>query len=110
MTRPDITMDYIMLEISEGDFMCLSGERIETEGDPSVYPFGHAVTFRLSPQSAERIGQDTITVPESAILQNCELPKATDLPTADLPTADLPTVGTQTTLFGSDDEMQLSLF
>ena len=98
-------MDYIMLEIGEGDFICLSGERIETESDPSVYPHGHAVTFRLSAHSAERIGQDTITVPESAILQNCELPKATDLPTAELPT-----VGTQTTLFGSDDEMQLSLF
>lgn len=92
-------MDYIMLEIDEGDFMCLSGERIETETDPII---GHA-TFRLSPHSAERIGQDTITVPQTAILQNAELPKATDLPT-------LPTVGTQTTLFGSDDEMQLSLF
>lgn len=89
-----------MLEISDGDFMCLSGERIETETDP----IGHA-TFRLSPHSAERIGQETITVPQTAILQNCELPKATDLPTAELPT-----VGTQTTLFGSDDEMQLSLF
>lgn len=103
-----------MLEISEGDFMCLSGEHIETESDPSVYPYGHAVTLRLSPHSAERIGQDTITVPESAILQNCELPKATDLPkdtqAPQLPTAELPTVGTQTTLFGSDDEMQLSLF
>ena len=74
-----IKMEYVIIQTGEDDFMCLSGERIDTtETDAGVYPFGHAVTLRLSPDSAARIGQDTITISESEILQDCEIPKATD--------------------------------
>ncbi len=78
-TRPVFTMkELIILEIDVDDFICVSGERIETETDPNFYPFGHAVTFRLSPSDAARIGgQEIITVSEAEILQDCELPKAT---------------------------------
>ena len=86
----------------EDTFMCLSGERIETETDTSIYPFEHAVTLRLSPDSAARIGQDTITVSEAEILQNCELPKATETQATAPPK--------QLALFGDETPDQLTLF
>ena len=94
------------------DFMVVSGERIETETDPNFYPFTHAVTFRLSPEDAVRVGEKVITVAESAILQDCQLPKATEA-------TELPAVETQTavahateqlTLFGDTETKQLTLF
>ena len=84
-------------------FMCLSGERIDTETDTSIYPFEHAVTLKLSPDSAARIGQEVITVSESEILQDCEIPMATEPATKGLPNKQL-------TLFGDDAPDQLSLF
>ena len=72
---PLFQMEYIIIQTGRDDFMCLSGERIET--DSSVE---HAVTLRLSRHSAARIGQATITVSESEILKKCEFPKATELP------------------------------
>ena len=98
-----------MLEIGVDEFVCVSGERIETETDPSVYPFGHGVTFRLTPQDAARIGQEVITVAESEILQNCELPKATDPPPAVRTQTQTQTKTGQLTFFG-DTEPQPTLF
>ena len=89
------------------EFMVVSGERIETQADPNFYPFGHAVTFRLSPEDAGRVGQKVITVSETAILQDCELPKATELPAVETAV----TGGTeQLTLFGDTETKQLTLF
>ena len=73
-----VKRELVIIQTGTDDFMCLSGERIDTETDAGVYPFGHAVTLRLSPDSAARVGQDTITISESEILQDCEIPKATD--------------------------------
>ena len=72
--------ELIILEIDVDEFICVSGERIETETDPNFYPFGHAVTFRLCPEDAARIGEEILTVSEAEILQDCQLPKATELP------------------------------
>ena len=106
----------ILLEIGVDEFICVSGERIETATDPNFYPFGHAVTFRLSPNDAARIGgEEIITVSEEAILQDCELPKATELPAEVSDPRDRSTpAGTQTktgqlTFFG-DTEAQPTLF
>ena len=101
-------MERVIIEMGEDEFMCLSGERIETETDPSVYPFEHAVTLRLCARDAARIGQETITVAESAILQDCELPKATELPAAETQAAKRPTK--QLTLFGDAEPEQPALF
>ena len=91
------------------DVMCVSGERIPTETDPNFYPFEHAVTLRLCPRDAARLGEETITVSEAAILQNCELPKATELPAVETHTPKLPTK--QLTLLGNEDtEEQATLF
>lgn len=90
------------------EFIVVSGERIETQADPNFYPFGHAVTFRLCHRDAVRIGQKIITVSESAILTDCELPKATEA-TEETHTPKLPTK--QLTLLGNDDtEEQATLF
>lgn len=97
MTRPDFTMnELIVLETEVNGFMVVSGERVATATDPNCYPFEHAVTFRLCPRDAERLGQDTITVAESAILQDCELPKATELPAVE-DTAEVITAVTEKT-------------
>ena len=81
MSLPNFTMtELILLEVALDDFIVVSGERIETETDTRIYPFTHAVTFRLSPHAAARLGQDIITVSEASILIDCELPKATQLP------------------------------
>ena len=120
-------MEYVIIHSvdnnGQDEFMCLSGERVETEPtDTSIYPFEHAVTLRLSPDSAARIGQEIITVSETEILQDCEIPKATELPTetqdgaetqdADRPTptqgGDLP--NKQLTLFGDEAPDQLTIF
>lgn len=91
------------------EFIVVSGERIETQADPNFYPFTHAVTFRLCPEDAARIGQEVITVAESAILQDCELPKDCDLPkAAELPPVAMSKTG-QLTLF-SDTDPQPTLF
>ena len=101
--------ELIILEVDVDDFICVSGERIETQTDPNFYPFGHAVTFRLSSSDAARIGgQDIITVPETALLQDCELPKATELP-REAETAVTQTKTGQLTFFG-DTERQPALF
>ena len=113
------TKEYVIIHSvdnnGQDEFMCLSGERIETEQtDTSIYPFGHGVTLRLSPDSAARVGQEVITVSESEILQNCAIPMATELPTeaeAQPETAtdeNLP--NKQLTLFGDEAPDQLSLF
>lgn len=96
--------ERILLEIEVDEFICVSGERIETATDPNFYPFGHAVTFRLSPSDAARLGQEILTVSASEILQDCELPKATELPPAETQTK----TG-QLTFFG-DTEAQPTLF
>lgn len=91
------------------DVICVSGERIPTETDPNFYPFEHAVTLRLCPHDAERLGEETITVSEASILQNCELPKATELPAEDTTPTKLPPK--QLTLFGNNNtEEQATLF
>ena len=94
--------ELIILERDIDDFIVVSGERIETETDPNSYPFEHAVTFRLCVSDAARIGQEIITVSEISILQDCELPKATELPVAMSKTGQL-------TLF-SDTDPQPTLF
>ena len=87
------------------ELMVVSGERIETQADPNFYPFTHAVTFRLCHSDAVRVGQKIITISETAILEDSQLPKATQLPAVETSTT------TQLTLFGNDDtEAQLSLF
>ena len=97
--------ERILLEIEVDDFICVSGERIETATDPNFYPFGHAVTFRLCSRDAARIGgQEIITVSAAEILQDCELPKATELPPAETQTK----TG-QLTFFG-DTAAQPTLF
>lgn len=119
-------MEYVIIHSvdnnGQDEFMCLSGERIETETDTSIYPFEHAVTLRLSPDSAARVGQEVITVSEAELLQDCEIPKATELPketqdeartqggaeTQSEPDGDLP--NKQLTLFGDEAPDQLSLF
>ena len=94
--------------------MCLSGERIETEAtDTSIYPFGHGVTLRLSPDSAARVGQEVITVSEAELLQNCEIPKATDLPAVETqpePATNENLPNKQLTLFGDEAPDQLTIF
>ena len=94
--------ELIILEVEVDEFICVSGERIETETDPNFYPFGHAVTIRLCPEDAARIGEEIITVSEAEILQDCELPKAKD-------TAETQTKTGQLTFFG-DTEAQPTLF
>lgn len=109
----------------EDTFMCLSGERIDTETDTHIYPFEHAVTLRLSAHSAARIGQEIITVSEAALLQDCELPKATseasneshyrgttseELPAVERHTATKGKPPKQLTLFGTHTAAQLTLF
>ena len=93
-------------------FMCLSGERIPTETDTRIYPFEHAVTLRLSPHSAARIGQEIITVSEAEILSDCELPTATEataLPAVETqPATNGP--NKQLTLFGDEAPDQLTIF
>ena len=104
MTRPVFTMkELILLEVGVDEFICVSGERIETETDPNFYPFGHAVTFRLCPEDAARIGEEIITVSEAEILIDCQLPKAMELP------AGTQTKTGQLTFFG-DTEAQPTLF
>lgn len=98
--------ELIILEVDVDEFICVSGERIETETDPNFYPFGHAVTLRLCPEDTERLGQEIITVSEAEILQDCELPKATELPED---TARTMTKTGQLTFFG-DTEAQPALF
>ena len=105
-------MELIILE-GIGDkgfdeFIVVSGERIETETDSNFYPFGHAVTFRLCANDAARIGQEIITVAESEILQDCDLPKATELPAAETAVTKRPTK--QLTLFGDTEPEQTALF
>lgn len=101
----------ILLEVALDDFIVVSGERIKTETDTRLYPFTHAVTFRLSPHAAARLGQDIITVSEASILIDCELPKATQLPAVERDTA---TKGKPLrcplTLFGTQTAAQLTLF
>ena len=102
--------ERIILEIGVDEFICVSGERIETQTDPNFYPFGHAVTLRLCPEDAARIGQEIITVSEAEILIDCELPKATELP-KDTPKDTARTMNKtgQLTFFG-DTEAQPTLF
>ena len=93
--------------------MCLSGERIPTETtDTSIYPFGHAVTLKLSPHSAARVGQEIITISEAEILSDCELPtetEATALPAVETqPATNGP--NKQLTLFGDEAPDQLTIF
>ena len=91
------------------DFMVVSGERIETQTDPNFYPFTHAVTFRLRHRDAVRVGQKIITVSESAILTDCDLPKATaEAETAAAEIKKLPIK--QLTLFGDTESEQATLF
>ncbi len=111
MSLPDFTMsELIILEGIDAkgfdEFMVVSGERIETQADPSFYPFGHAVTFRLCHRDAVRVGQEIITVAESAILQDCELPKATEVPAVEAVTRKTK----QLTLFGDTEAEQPALF
>lgn len=104
--------ELIILETEFDEFIVVSGERVETETDTNVYPFEHAVTFRLSPQDASRLGQEVITVPETAILVDCELPKATELPAANEtavtnePTNDVRNPAVQLTIFGDTAETE----
>ena len=95
--------ELIILEVEVDEFICVSGERIETQTDPNFYPFGHAVTIRLCPEDAARIGQEIITVSEAEILQDCDLPKATE------DTAGTQTKTGQLTFFG-DTQPQPTLF
>ena len=90
--------ELIILEVEVDEFICVSGERIETATDPNFYPFGHAVTLRLCPEDAARIGQEIITVSEAEILIDCEIPKATELPKD---TAETQTKTGQLTFFGN---------
>ncbi|MCY3739963.1 MAG: hypothetical protein OXH00_02975 [Candidatus Poribacteria bacterium] len=91
------------------EFMVVSGERIETQADPNFYPFGHAVTFRLCQRDAGRIGQETITVAETAILTDCDLPsEAPELPAVETHTPKQLTK--QLTLFGDTEAEQTTLF
>lgn len=101
--------ERIILEVGVDEFICVSGERIETQSDPNFYPFGHAVTLRLTPESAARIGQEIITVAETEILQDCELPKATEQPAETQTEARTQTKTGQLTFFG-DTEAQPALF
>ena len=115
-------MEYVIIQGVDNNgmdtFMCLSGERIETETtDTSIYPFEHAVTLRLSPDSAARVGQEVITVSEAELLQNCEIPKATELPAEtqdEARTQSEPNNGglpnKQLTLFGDEAPDQLTIF
>jgi len=99
--------ELIILEVDVDEFICVSGERIETETDPNFYPFGHAVTIRLCSEDAARIGEEIITVSEAEILQDCQLPEAaTELPAAPVETQ---TKTGQLTFFG-DTEAQPTLF
>ena len=94
------------------EFMVISGERIETETDPNFYPFTHAVTFRLSRKDAVRVGQEIITVSETAILTDSDLPKATQLPAETAIETEVTRLPIkQLTLFGDTEETeQATLF
>lgn len=112
MTCPDFTMEELI--ILEGidrkgfdECIVVSGERIETQADPNFYPFTHAVTFRLCHRDAGRIGQETITVAETAILTDCDL-KAPELPAVETHTPKQLTK--QLTLFGDTEAEQTTLF
>ena len=61
-----------MIEREAGEFICIAGERI---GEGVSFQ-GHTVTLKLTPHSAKRLGQETIEVAATAILENCELPTA----------------------------------
>ena len=71
-TRPYSQMEDIILEVGDDEFIVVTGERIETDNDTSVYPFIYGVTFKLTPESAARIGQDILQVTEVDILADCE--------------------------------------
>ena len=116
------TKEYVIIHSvdnnGQDEFMCLSGERIDTETDTSIYPFEHAVTLRLSPDSAARVGQEIITVSEAEILQDAAIPMATELPPAETqqdadrptPTQDADLPNKQLTLFGDTTPDQLTIF
>lgn len=117
MTRPDFTMEELIILEGIGrngrdEFIVVSGERIETQADPNFYPFTHAVTFRLCHRDAGRIGQEAITVAETAILTDCD-PKATELPAVEAAAVETHTPKQPTkqlTLFGDTEAEQATLF
>ena len=66
-------MEYIMFSAADYDeFIVLRGKRVKTEEHP-FWPFFRA-TFILDKASAMRLGQERITVSESDILSDCEVP------------------------------------
>ena len=66
-------MEYILLSVGDyDDFIVLRGKRAKTETLP-FWPFFHA-TFILDTASALQVGQKRITVSESDILSDCEVP------------------------------------
>lgn len=72
-------MEYILLSNGDYDaFIVLRGKRAETEEHP-FWPF-FRVTLILDTASAIRVGQRRITVSESDILSDCEVPVATSVP------------------------------
>ena len=72
-------MEYILLSAGDyGDFIVLRGERVKTETLP-FWPFFQA-TFRLDKASARQLGQTRITVSESEILSDSEVPEVPVIP------------------------------
>ncbi|MCY3744499.1 MAG: hypothetical protein OXH00_26075 [Candidatus Poribacteria bacterium] len=67
-------MEYILFRAEDYDeFIVLRGKRVKTEEHP-FWPFFHA-TFILDKASALRVGNEQITVSESEILSDCEVPE-----------------------------------
>ena len=72
-------MEYIMLSAGDYDeFIVLRGKRAKTDVLP-FWPF-FRVTLILDKASAMRVGQRRITVSESDILSDCEVPVAASVP------------------------------
>lgn len=105
-------MDDILLEVDFDDFIVVCGERIETETE------AYGVTFRLCRRDAARIGAEIITVSATSVLEDCQLPKATELPAVETeptnePTNSVKTPVAQLSLFGGTvdtEQPELSLF
>ena len=72
-------MEYILLSAGAyDDFIVLRGERAKTETLP-FWPFFQA-TFMLDKASARQLGQTRITVSESEILSDSEVPEVPVIP------------------------------
>ena len=82
------TLAYFFYELPHNtgldspDTLILSGYRIK--GTPrDIYPFGFANTYRLDDRSQALIGQETVTVPDTDLVEDAPAGNPDPVPVAD---------------------------